>query len=228
MKDAEQNPSQTNDSPSAEETAENPSPSAAASADEIGTPADTAPEVPESVTLTGEEFTRLQEQAAKADQNWEMFLRERAELENLRKRVAREKQDAVKYANEGLISSLLPVLDNFEAAMVAAGQQNSDTNVDALKTGVSMILGQLKNLLSDLGLQEIDATGKAFDPTQHEALGHEESTDVPEGEVLRQLRKGYRLKERLIRAASVFVAKAPETKPESETGESEEAGGKAE
>lgn len=227
MKDAEQNPTQTNDSPSAEETtAENQSPSE--QADENATSAEKAPEVPESVTLTGEEYIRLQEQSAKADQNWEMFLRERAELENLRKRVSREKQDAVKYANEGLISSLLPVLDNFEAAMVAAGQQNSESNVDALKTGVSMILGQLKNLLSDLGLQEIDATGKAFDPTLHEALGHEESTDVPEGEVLRQLRKGYRLKERLIRAASVFVAKAPETKPESEPGESEEAGEKAE
>jgi molecular chaperone GrpE len=163
------------------------------------------------VTLTAVEYRGLLDKAVKADQNWETFLRERAELENLRKRVAREKQDAIRYANEGLIADLLPILDNFEMALLATDQA-TDLNVEALKTGVSMIHGQFKNLLLDSGLQEIDATGKPFDPAIHDALGEEISQSIPDGNVIRQTRKGYKLRDRLIRAASVIVARK-EQKP---------------
>jgi molecular chaperone GrpE len=82
--------------------------------------------------------------------------------------------------------------------------------VDALQTGVTMIYQQLKSALTEAGLQEIDARGQKFDPTMHEALSQAESREAPEGYVLQQLRKGYKLHDRLIRPASVVVAKAPE------------------
>ncbi len=219
MKDAEQNPTEdqnqkTGDEPAGQDAAGSAAPENTAA--DGGNTEKTDPTEP--VTLTGEQYQTLLEKAAKSEHNWELFLRERAELENLRKRMAREKQDTIKYANEGLISDLLPVLDNFEAALIAA-ENSTDLNIDALKTGVNMIHGQFKNLLTDLGLQEIDATGKDFDPSIHDALGEEDSTEVGEGKVLRQLRKGYRLRERLLRAASVFVARKPESGGKTADGE---------
>ena len=87
--------------------------------------------------------------------------------------------------------------------------QAQDNSADSLKAGVAMIAEQLKSLLVDSGLEEIDAAGKAFDPNFHEAVSQQETADVPEGQVVQQLRKGYKLKERLIRPATVIVAKKP-------------------
>ena len=165
------------------------------------------------IEISNLELKKLQETADKAQANWERYLREKAELDNFRKRSARDQDESRKRANEGLISDLLPVLDNFEAALAAASQ-SSEMNLDAMKTGVEMILGQMKNLLSDNGLQEVDATGQVFDPALHDALGEEESEDVAEGHVLKQLRKGYKLRDRLIRPASVYVAKKANGEPE--------------
>jgi molecular chaperone GrpE len=158
-------------------------------------------------TLSPEQITELREKAGKVDQLYEQLLRTAADLENFKKRAAREKQEAIKFANESLLEKLLPILDNFEMALTAAGAQN--TSVDALRSGVQMIAQQLKTALTEAGLQEIDAAGKPFDPNFHEAISQQESTHAPEGTVVQQTRKGYRLRERLLRPASVVVAKKP-------------------
>ncbi len=156
--------------------------------------------------LTPEQLTQLQEKAAKADELRDQLLRTVADMDNLRKRSVREKQDAIRYANEAMLEKLIPVLDNFEMAMLATANAEG-ASVDAVKTGVNMILGQFKNVLGDAGLEEIDALGKPFDPNIHEAVSQQVSDKVAEGQVLQQLRKGYKLKDRLLRPATVVVSK---------------------
>jgi molecular chaperone GrpE len=131
-------------------------------------------------------------------------LRDRADFENTRKRLQREKEEAVRYANASLLEKLLPVVDNFELGLAAA-RQSADGS--AVLSGMSMVQKQLEDFLLDNGLQPIDAIGQKFDPNLHQALGEEASGEVPEGVVVRQLRKGYKLRDRLIRAANVFISK---------------------
>ena len=162
--------------------------------------------VVESIELTAADHKALMDQAQKAAEYWDLYVRGKAELDNFRKRAARERLDAIRYANEGLLESLLPIMDNFEMALMAA-ENAANASVESIRTGVSMIYGQMKNLLNDAGLEEIDALGKHFDPNIHEALSEQESDQVEEGVVLQQTRKGYRLRDRLVRPASVVVAK---------------------
>lgn len=148
-----------------------------------------------------ETIAKLQtEISAQKDQT----LRDRADLENTRKRLQREKEDAVRYANTRLLETLLPILDNFELGMMEAKRTAEGS---AVLVGMSMVQKQLENFLTESGLQPIEATGQKFDPNLHEALGEEPSAEIPEGQVLRIQRKGYKLKDRLIRPASVFVSK---------------------
>lgn len=166
------------------------------------------PVAPAPETLSAEAIEELRSQAAKANENWERLLRTTADFDNFKKRAAREKQDALRYATESLISKIIPVLDNFEMALAAA-QNSSAEGLKSLQDGVTMIQSQLKSALTDSGLEEVDATGKPFDPNIHEAVSQQESADVPEGHVLQQLRKGYKIRERLLRPATVIVAKSP-------------------
>lgn len=170
----------------------------------------------EASSVTSEQLEELKARAAKADEYWERLLRTSADLENFKKRAAREKQDAIKYANEALMTSLATVLDNFDMALAAAESTSAD-GMEAMKTGVAMIHQQLKNALSEAGLEEVDATGRNFDPNWHEAVAQKETSDVPEGLVVQQIRKGYKLRDRLLRPASVVVAKSPpQTTPTTE------------
>jgi molecular chaperone GrpE len=157
--------------------------------------------------LSEQQIAELKEHAAKAQHYYDQLLRVTADLENYRKRAARERQEAIKYANESLLEKIIPVLDNFEMALSAANAAN--TSVQSLQEGVNMIHQQLKAAMSAAGLEEIEANGKAFDPNLHEALSQQESVDVPEGQVVQQVRKGYKLRDRLLRPASVVVAKKP-------------------
>jgi molecular chaperone GrpE len=159
-------------------------------------------------SITPQQLGELKGRAEKAEENWERLLRTTADFDNFKKRAAREKQDAIRYANEGLLEKLVPVLDNFDAALSAA-QTNSAGGAQSLQTGVAMIFQQLKKVLTESGLEEVDATGQKFDPNLHEAVSQQESTDVSDGEVLQQLRKGYKLRDRLLRPATVVVAKKP-------------------
>lgn len=164
----------------------------------------------EAPALTQAQVDELKQRAAKADENWDRLLRTTADFDNFKKRAARERQDAIKFANMALMEKLVPVLDTFDIAL-AAPQSNPTDAAQSVLTGVKMVHQQLKTALADAGLEEIDATGKPFDPNVHEALSQQESATVPEGHVLQQLRKGYKLRERLLRPASVVVAKAPAT-----------------
>ena len=159
-------------------------------------------------TVTPEQLSELKERAAKADEHWDRLLRTTADFDNFKKRAAREKQDAIKFANESLLQKLVPVMDSLDMALAATQAPQADAG-QSLQAGVSMIGQQLKQALAEAGLEEVDATGKPFDPNLHEAVAQRETAEVPEGQVIQQLRKGYKLRERLLRAATVIVAKPP-------------------
>lgn len=178
------------------------SPQAAAPADNPA-PAEAAAPAPETVNVQ-----ELKTQAAKAQEHYERLLRTTADFDNFKKRAAREKQEAIKFANEALLQKLIPVLDNFDMAMTATNTASGDA-VQSLRSGLTMIQSQFKSVLGEAGLEEIDATQKPFDPNFHEAVSQQETADVPEGHVAMQLRKGYKLKDRLLRPATVIVAKPP-------------------
>lgn len=170
-------------------------------------------------TLSPEQIEDLKTRAAKADENWDRLLRTTADFENFKKRAAREKIESAQYASFVLLQKLLPVLDNFEMALAAAQNANqakpannapaAGDKLASLQSGVMMIQQQLRSTLLETGLEEVDATGKPFDPNLHEAISQQESASVPEGNVLQQLRKGYKFKDRLLRPATVIVAKKP-------------------
>jgi len=136
----------------------------------------------------------------------DLALRSRAELDNYRKRVAREKEDAIRYANTSLLESLLPILDNFELGLNAA---KNTADAAGIIQGLGMVRKQLEDFLRDHGVEILDAEGKPFDPNLHDAVAEVASADVPEGLVIRQLRRGFKLKDRLIRPATVVVSKGP-------------------
>ncbi len=146
------------------------------------------------------------DEISEAEKFREMALRARADLDNYRKRVAREKEDSIRFANLSLLERLLPVVDNFELGLMAA---RSASDPAAVISGLDMVRKQLTEFLKDQGMELIDAEGKVFDPNLHEAMGSEANDEVPEGSVIRQVRKGYKLRDRLLRPASVFVSTGP-------------------
>lgn len=158
-------------------------------------------------SVTADELADLRAKAAKADENWDKYVRASADLDNFKKRAARERTEAIRYANEGVLEKLLPIVDNFEAALAAANA--SGGNVDSLRQGIQMIYTQLKSYLSEAGMEEIDAMNKPFDPNWHEAVSQQATEEAPEGQVVQQMRKGYKLRDRLVRPAMVVVAKKP-------------------
>jgi molecular chaperone GrpE len=151
----------------------------------------------------------LQYQASKAAEHYDRLLRTTADFENFKKRAAREREETRRSAVEGLVLKLLPVLDTFEMAMAAAQQPGA--TLDNLKSGVAMIQNQLRSALQDSGLEEVNGLGAVFDPSLHDAISQEELAGTPEGKVVKQVRKGYKLRDRLLRPASVVVAKKPAT-----------------
>ena len=162
------------------------------------------------VSAAMDDAERWKQRAAQADANWDRVVRLTADLDNLRKRAARERQEAVRFANESLLEKLLPTLDSFEMALAAA-HNAGDASIESFRTGIAMVHDQLRTVLADAGLEEIEATGQPFDPRWHEAVSQMDSAEVPEGRVLQQLRKGYKLRDRLIRPATVVVSKGPGT-----------------
>jgi len=152
-----------------------------------------------------EDPVNLVEAQEKIDELNARILRLTADYDNFRKRALRDKDDVRQYANQDLLEKLLPVLDNFEMAISAV--KDADPSI---KDGVQMIYDQLFNVLKDSGMEPIDAIGMQFDPNFHEAISQEESAEVEEGKVIQQVQRGFRLQDRLVRAARVVVAKAPE------------------
>ena len=134
----------------------------------------------------------------------DLALRSQADFDNFRKRAAREKEDAVKYANAAMLERLIPILDNFELGLNAA--RRTDENSPIL-SGMDMVAKQLNDFLVQQGVEPIPAEGAKFDPNVHEAVAQEANDDVEEGHIVRQLRKGFKLRDRLLRPAAVVVSK---------------------
>jgi len=151
-----------------------------------------------------EELVAVREEVRK---NWDLYLRERADLENFRKRAQRDKEDLARFANESILREILPVLDNLERAVVHARQQEGEGG--GLLEGVEMTLSQLHRLLDKFGVAPIEAVGTPFDPDRHEAMGQMESAEHPPNTVVQELQKGYLLNERLLRPSLVMVGKSP-------------------
>lgn len=148
----------------------------------------------------------LADALAEAAKYRDLALRGQAEFDNYRKRAAREKEDAIRFANARLFESLLPILDNFELGLAAA---RSDAQGSSILMGLDMVFKQTQDFLTDFGVNAIEAVGQKFDPNLHEALAQEPSNDVAEGIVLKQVRKGYKLRDRLLRPANVVVSTGP-------------------
>jgi molecular chaperone GrpE len=161
-----------------------------------------ATEAPETAAEPAAELDPWEQLEAEATKWKEVSLRTAAEMDNLRKRTAREREEAIRYANQRLLEELLPVIDNFEMGMMAAAQDTSSM----IYIGMDMVRKQLNEFLSAQGVEEIPATGQ-FNPNLHDAVSQEPS-DQPEGEIIRLSRKGYKLRDRLLRPASVVVASA--------------------
>src|SRR6266487_4092247 len=142
---------------------------------------------------------------ADLDRFRDLALRSQADFENYKKRCAREKEDAVKYANSSLLERLVAIVDNFELGLEAARDESEQSPI---YSGMTLVLKQLRDFLAENGLQAIEAEGKKFDPNLHEAIAHEPSR-FSEGTVVRQTRRGYRFKDRLLRPSSVVVSSGP-------------------
>jgi molecular chaperone GrpE len=153
-----------------------------------------------------DEIVRLQ---ADLDRFRDLAMRSQADFENYKKRSVREKEDATKYANKNLLERLVAIVDHFELGLEAA---RGESEKSPIYSGMSLVLKQLKDFLAESGLQPIEAVGQKFDPNLHEAIGHEPSDEFPDGTVIRQARRGYRFKDRLLRPSTVFVSSGPARK----------------
>lgn len=140
----------------------------------------------------------------------ERLLRTAADFDNYRKRTRRDITDAERRVQENLLQALVPPFDNLERA---AQHAESAQDVKALAEGLKMVLRQFEDALATVGIQRISSLGKPFDPSEHEAVQHVQTNDVPPGAVYQELRAGYRWQDRLIRPALVVVAKAPAGEP---------------
>lgn len=166
---------------------------------------------------------QLEKKESEARENYDRLLRQVAELENFKKRAAREKGEAIRYANENLIRDLLPVLDNLERAVDHARGGGDGT---PLVEGVEMVLKSFLDVLNKHGVTQISAKGESFDPEKHEAIAQVESDNYEPNTVVEEHHKGYYLLDRLLRPSLVSVAKAPETKEKKkEDAEVEKGGG---
>jgi molecular chaperone GrpE len=147
--------------------------------------------------------TELQKLRAERDSLLDRLARAQAEFENARRRAVKEQQDYRDYAAADAIKSLLPAMDSLERAL--------QVKADAadLRNGVELIYKQLQDALAKLGVKTIPAKGEQFDPHVHEAIEMVETSDVPDHEVIEELQRGYKIKDRLLRPAMVKVAKNP-------------------
>jgi len=157
------------------------------------------------ITLKETEYLKLKEEADKAKVYWDRLLRLQAEFENTRKRLEKDKQDFIKFANEGVILELLNILDDLERTIELA--QTGHQDLSAFLKGVEMILAHLYEMLKEYGVKPIASKGKLFDPHYHEALMQVEDKSLPEHTIVEELQKGYLLNDKVIRTSKVKVSK---------------------
>jgi molecular chaperone GrpE len=140
------------------------------------------------------------------DQLLERLARLQAEFENARKRETRERADFRDFAVSGAVEQFLPVLDNFHLALGSTG------SVEQLRTGIELIVKQMEEVLRTLNVQPVETVGTRFDPRFHEALESVDRTDLPDHQVLEEVRRGYRIRDRLLRPALVRIVNNPQQK----------------
>jgi molecular chaperone GrpE len=159
--------------------------------------------VEEESAAAGSSTTELQKLKAERDALLDRLARAQAEFENARRRAAKEQQDFREFATADAIKTLLPVIDSFERALRAKSEGGD------FRSGVELIYKQLQDALAKVGVRAIPAKGEPFDPRYHEAIEMVETSEAPDHEVLEELQRGYKLKDRLLRPAMVKVAKNP-------------------
>ncbi len=159
-----------------------------------------------------EELKKLKEQLeqaqAKAEKHWEELLRSKAELENTRKRLERDVENAHKYAAEKFIQDLLPVIDSLEMGVSAANEIDAD--IHKVKEGTELTLKMFSDCAGKFGVEAVDPIGQPFDPELHQAMTMQESSEHEPNTVIAVMQKGYLLNGRLVRPAMVVVSKAPQ------------------
>jgi len=172
-------------------------------------PEDEAVEVAEAVSAESDLAAQLEEARSKADANWNLAVRAKAELENLRKRHERDLSKAHKFALERFINELLPVRDSLELGLNAA--QDDDADVAKLREGTELTLNLFTSVMEKFNVAAIDPVGEPFNPELHQAMSMQPVEDVEPNTVVTVIQKGYSLNDRLIRPAMVIVSQAVAT-----------------
>ena len=148
---------------------------------------------------------QLEDAQKKASDNWEQFLRAKAEMDNLRRRNTKDVENAHKYGIEKFVNELLPVLDG-----MAMGLATEDASAESLREGMELTMNMMAKMLEKLGIEEVDPLNEKFDPEKHQAMTMQPNADVEPNTVIAVMQKGYVLNDRLIRPAMVMVSKAVE------------------
>jgi molecular chaperone GrpE len=178
--------------------------------DLVNDPADSATASPDNHAQVHAEVAQLQSEVdrlkGERDQLVDRLARLQAEFENARKREARERADFRDFAISGAVEQFLPVLDNFQLALGSSG------TVEQLRTGVELIVKQMEDVLRTLNVQPVESVGSRFDPRVHEALESVDRNDLPDHQVLEEVRRGYRIRDRLLRPALVRIVNNPQQK----------------
>lgn len=188
-----------------EQKAEEGAPKPGGDAEEnLGPDAATSAESDSDTAAPDEIEQRLEAATREAAENYDRLLRVSAEFENYKKRSARDMEDFRKFANQQLVKDLLPILDNLELALKSASEKEKSTN--GLLEGIELTRKEILRVLEKHNVKQIDALGKPFDPSFHEAVMREETDDHPENTVTTELQKGYLMNDRLIRPSMVAVA----------------------
>ena len=177
---------------------------AAASAQQpVGSQSDAPVETPDRVA---ELEAALEAAKAEAAANYDKYLRERADMENYKRRLERNQADQIKRVRKELLLKTLGVLDNLDRALVYAPADGRDVDAKSLLMGLKMTHAQFRDMLSSEGLAEVKTVGEPFDPARHEAVTTEVAPGLPEGQIVEELQKGYPLGDELLRPARVKVA----------------------
>jgi molecular chaperone GrpE len=175
-----------------------------------GVDSETGAEGRDATQTSGEATAHLQSEVdrlkTERDQLVDRLARLQAEFENARKRESRERADFRDFAVSGAVEQFLPVLDNFHLALGSAG------SVEQLRTGIELIVKQMEDVLRTLNVLPVESVGARFDPRVHEALESVDRTDLPDHQVLEEVRRGYRIRDRLLRPALVRIVNNPQQK----------------
>lgn len=199
-------PDEQNEHPGAPETVADATPIPGGMSADDAVDAAAAPSGDEEARAPDEQselLAKLDTITAEANEHRDRYLRAVAELENFRRRALREKDEVRKYGNQALLEDFLPLYDNLKLGLQAA-EQHAEGKV--FTDGFAMVVTQMENWLRDYGVVTIAPEGEAFDPNYHESVGYQPHAEVAEGDVIQVQRVGYRLHDRLIRAATVVVS----------------------